>query len=299
MNINKLASIRRIAEIYNSGGNIIKHLKSVDARVENTLEDVLISYDFQAGSYIQNYKTDPLYLEKYTDAVVNLLIGLGDCKTLLEAGCGEATTLSLVGKKVRSDVKLAGFDISWSRVKLGMGFAASLNVDPSLFCGDLFNIPLRDHSVDIVYTSHSIEPNGGKEVEAIRELARVARKWLVLLEPGYDLASEEARRRMEEHGYVRNLAAAIRSLGLHLQSHVLFPTTVNPLNPTALYLIRIDDGSIGMSESFQFQCPITKVPLALLRGAYYARDSYLAYPILDGIPCLMENNAILATKYLG
>ena len=50
---NKIGILARIAEIYNSGGNIIQFLKGLNNQTENNLEDILISYDFQAGTYIK------------------------------------------------------------------------------------------------------------------------------------------------------------------------------------------------------------------------------------------------------
>jgi hypothetical protein len=179
---------------------------------QNSVEDIMISYDFQAGTYIRGYEQDPAYLERYTDEIALVFDQLGPVGTLLEAGCGEATTLSVLGAKLAGRPALGGFDISWSRVKLGSQFAARRGLSPALFCADLFRIPLADRSVDVVYTSHSVEPNGGREREAIIELARVARKWLVLLEPAHDLATEEARRRMEGHGYVRESPEPDRSV---------------------------------------------------------------------------------------
>ena len=293
---NKLALVNHLAGLYKSGGNIIKHLKSLDGRTANTTEDILISYDFQAGSYIKAYRENPDYLQSYTSHLTDVLMGLGSFGTILEAGCGEATTLAVLGQKLPPHTGLAGFDLSWSRVRLGRQFASDNGLTPTLFSADLFNIPLADKSVDVVYTSHSIEPNGGRETEAIAELARVARKWLVLLEPAYDLAPLEARLRMEEHGYVQNLASVISGIGLHLQEHRLFPVCVNPLNPTGLYLVRLNDLD-GVRNEFQFQCPVSRMPMVPCKGAYYSRESLLAYPVLDGIPCLLEGNAILATKF--
>lgn len=297
----KLALTRHVARIYAQGENIMQNLRSLGSEGDqdrNSLEDILISYDFQAGTYIEGYERDPSYLERYTDEIAEIFHGLGAVGTVLEAGCGEATTLGVLGPKLSGRPALGGFDVSWSRVKLGSGFAAGRGLAPTLFCADLFQLPLADRSVDVVYTSHSIEPNGGREREAISSLARVARRWLVLLEPAHDLADEAARSRMEQHGYVRDLAATIRDLGLDLVEHRLLPVCSNPLNPTGLYLVRIDDGPESEAQrDFQFQCPVSGVPLVPGDGAYYAPESFLAYPVLDGIPCLLEGNAILATKY--
>jgi hypothetical protein len=262
----------------------------------NTVEDIMISYDFQAGSYIRSYEQNPGYLDGYTAELRKVLGRLGPMDTLLEAGCGEATTLGVLAAGMPARPALGGFDISWSRVKLGLGFAAARGLSPQLFCADLFRIPLADRSVDVVYTSHSIEPNGGRERDAISELARVARKWLVLLEPAYDLASADARQRMESHGYVRNLAATIRDLGLELAEHRLFPVCANPLNPTGLYLVKIGSPA-GRASAFAFQCPVSGTPLEPGPDAYFSPESLLAYPVLRGVPCLVENNAILATRF--
>lgn len=296
----KLALTRHIAELYARGENVMANLRSLSgsagASGTNTVEDIMISYDFQAGSYIRSYQDDPAYLDRYTAELRNVLSPLGPIDTLLEAGCGEATTLSVLAAGMEDRPALGGFDISWSRVKLGQGFAAARGLTAQLFCADLFRIPLADRSVDVVYTSHSIEPNGGREREAITELVRVARKWLVLLEPAHDLAGENARRRMESHGYVQNLAATIRSLGLELVEHRLFPVCANPLNPTGLYLVKISEDS-GHTGAFAWQCPVSGTPLQPGPDAYYAPQSFLAYPVLRGVPCLLENNAILATRF--
>ena len=45
-------------------------------------------------------------------------------------------------------------------------------------------------------------------------------------------------------------------------------------------------------------CPISKKPIELIRKNYYCRDSFLLYPIVDQIPCLLPENAIIATHYL-
>lgn len=46
-----------------------------------------------------------------------------------------------------------------------------------------------------------------------------------------------------------------------------------------------------------FCCPTTKTPLKFINGAYYSHKSLLAYPVLNGIPCLTKENAIVAAKF--
>ena len=45
--------------------------------------------------------------------------------------------------------------------------------------GDMFNLPITDDSIDLVYTVHALEPNGGKEKEALKELYRITKKYLM------------------------------------------------------------------------------------------------------------------------
>ncbi|ODN65364.1 hypothetical protein A9E74_02832 [Methylophaga muralis] len=78
---------------------------------------------------------------------------------------------------------------------------------------DLFEIPLADSSVDIIYTSHSLEPNGGREEAALKELLRVARRAVILFEPIYELGNVEAQLRMDTHKYVKQLKNVAENLG--------------------------------------------------------------------------------------
>jgi hypothetical protein len=67
----------------------------------------------------------------------------------------------------------------------GVILIAENSVNPRLFVGDLFRIPLVDNPMDVVYTSHSLVSNGGEEEIAIKELFRIARKTVVLVAPCY------------------------------------------------------------------------------------------------------------------
>lgn len=50
----------RISNIYNNEGtNIIDYLKSIKGNHQNSIEDILISYDFQSGLYTEGHLKNP------------------------------------------------------------------------------------------------------------------------------------------------------------------------------------------------------------------------------------------------
>lgn len=288
---------QKIKELFDSGTNIMEYFRDLNKSSENSIEAIKISYDLQAGSYIESYKTNLEYNRNYTSAIAKNIEKLGEVNSIMEAGVGEATTLANVVTKMSSIPDfVCGFDISWSRIKYARAFAKSKGVNTDwLFTGDLFQIPLNDSSVDVVYTSHSIEPNGGREEEALKELYRVSSRYLVLLEPAFELASQEAKQRIIKHGYVRNLPGIAKKLGYKVIEYRLFDYMINPLNPTGLLIIEKDP--VVEHKTPVFVCPTTKGKLIKSSGAFYSPDSLTAYPIINEIPCLLPDNGIFASAY--
>ncbi|MEJ7645274.1 MAG: class I SAM-dependent methyltransferase [Chryseolinea sp.] len=296
----KIDLIPRIQELYSKGQNILEFLKNESGSALNSIEDILISYDFQAGSYIKHALDNPLYIDKYSTAIAAVLNQLGDLNTVMEIGVGEATTLANVSPKLANrDLSYFGFDISWSRIYVGKDYSLQRNLSINLFVADLFKIPLPDNSIDVVYTSHSIEPNGGRESEALLELYRVARKFVVLLEPTNEFADEEGKARMKKNGYVHNLKGQIENLGYKLIDYRPFDVIVNPLNPTGLYVIQksAQDNGHAIPGIHSFCCPISKGDLIEYADHFFCAYSLLSYPKILGIPCLTPSNAILTAKH--
>lgn len=295
---NKIGILGRIAEIYKSGGNIIQFLKGLNNQIKNNLDDILISYDFQAGTYIAQAEENTDFINHYTKLIAHEFENLNiNYDSIIEVGVGEATTLVNVINQLHFPIKKAlGFDISWSRIHYGNKYLKQKNVDNViLFTADLFNIPLTDNSIEIVYTSHSLEPNGGKEKQALEELYRIANKYIILLEPAYELANDESKRRMDSHGYVKNLVGIAKQLGYKIIENRLFELSSNPINPTQIIIIEKENKENKEGIKIEFYCPITNTPLEKGEGYYYTNTGLLAYPIIKNIPCLLPQNAIVAT----
>lgn len=295
----KFKLVHKLKDIYANGQNIIQYLKSISNDNHNNIEDILISYDIQSGIYIKYFLKDYEIRKNNGESIAKLIDSLGSFDSIIEVGVGEATTLSPLVKKLNKKPKsILGFDISWSRLKYAQHFLNDFEIhDVHLFTGNLFEVPLLDNSVDIVYTSHSIEPNGGKEEEALKELYRITKKYLILLEPAYEFANENAKMRMKNHGFITNLYGTAKKLGYKIVEHKLFEYQWKPeVNPTGLIVIEKKPTS---GNECNLVCPITKTDFIKHNDSFlFTKEGMLAYPILDGIPCLLKENAILATHLL-
>lgn len=76
--------------MYDQQKNIIQHLRQNGGADANSTSDILISYDFQAGSYIQSYNNNPKFRDDFADKLAEVIIGLGSIDSMLEPGVGEA-----------------------------------------------------------------------------------------------------------------------------------------------------------------------------------------------------------------
>ena len=181
---------------------------------------------------------------------------------------------------------------------MAKSFSVSQNCpNIQFFTGDMLNIPVVDDYFDLVLIVCSLEPNGGKEKELLQELHRVCRNYMILLEPCYEFAGEEARQRMQKHGYITNLLQAARELDYHVETYELYGSNLNELNPIGIMIIR-KNGRGFPDTDCPFADPETKRPMVRYEDSFYCSDSMLAYPIIQSIPCLQKNNAVVAAKYL-
>jgi SAM-dependent methyltransferase len=284
---------------YHDGQNILRLIRDRFTLSTNEQASILLSYDLQAGSYIkalENSKFRALH-QRYCESIGNIIRTL-EPHCLLEAGTGEATTLFEVTKHLPPLEALHGFDLAWSRVYCGVRHAEERAKDASLYVAELEAIPLADNSFDVVFTSHAIEPNHGREDEILQELYRVAANYLVLFEPAYELADHEARARMEFHGYCRGLESLARSRNWKVVDWKLLDVSLNPSNPTGLLLIEKNRAASTPKSAFTsyFCCPLCRAKL-VKADHWFCGVCGIVYPVLKGIPCLSRTSAIVANRF--
>jgi len=298
------ATIAEARRLYGLGNNVSAWLRE-QLGPERADEVVEISYDLQAGSYTAYRRGHASGTNRLADEAAALLDACllpGD--QILDAGCGEATTLTNLASRLHTPCRIVGLDLSWSRIRWARANAAEHglpSVQPiDLVVGTMAALPLANRSVDVVITSHALEPNRGSEEVMLRELLRVARRRVLLLEPCYERVETEVRERMDIHGYVTGLEAVATAAGATVHRVVRIQGSVNALNPTFLFEIEPacspPDGGPRQGEPVAWCCPQTHEPLVDLGDCWHAPGTSLAYPKIAGIAVLRADKAIVATQ---
>lgn len=227
---------------YRMGGNITQYLREKSGNQVNTAEIIEIAYDLQSGSYIEFFKCNRQRVEEYAKELGGLLsTHLEDGDSILDVGTGEMTTISLVLNNLDIDLShVFAFDISWSRLSLGKKFLKENSSNKGIiqpFVADITEIPMNSSCVDVVTSSHALEPNGKNIDVLLAELFRITKKKLVLFEPSYELNSEDGRDRMDTLGYIKDIEGVVVRLGGRVLDVIPICNVINPLNPTACYVI--------------------------------------------------------------
>ena len=297
----KFIDILEAKSIYQKGENVTQYLRTKFGSEDNTSQIIEIAYDLQAGSYIDGVKSNRDKAGRYATELSEILtehLESGD--SLLDVGTGEITTLTLVLNEVGIELSdILALDISWSRLSVGMNFHREnrkIKLPLKPFVADIKEIPLHEKCVDVVTSSHALEPNGKNLETLLRELFRVTKKKLVLFEPSYELNSEEGKVRMDRLGYIKDIEGMVSKLGGKLLDVIPIQNIGNPLNPTACYIIEPPIQSVKHLGSVTFCVPGTNFKLEADGQYLFSKDTGLVFPILDEIAVLKTTSAILATS---
>lgn len=289
--------IRKIRKLYSRNRNISSYLRKKKNESKNSIETILYSYDLQGGNDYRR-RNDSFVAtnnRKIAKKISETVSKLG-AKSFLEAGCGDGLILGLLNPdKIENKPEICGFDLSLSRLLFAQKYLIRQKMKSgNLFCANMMNIPLPDNSIDIVCTVMSMEPNHGLEKEIISDLFRVTRRYLMLIEPTYELGSKQTKKHIIKHGYVRNLPKHITRLGCTIITHEYLGFS-QPNNENALIVVE-KNKKIPMKRTFSFVSPLSNRPLKKYKNYFYCKDDGYVYPIINKIPCLVRENAILASQ---
>ena len=296
----QMNDIEKLAEeLFSKGINVNQYLRDNHPELG---EDAIIrlSYDTQAGSYSKEMVEKNEMYQAYGNAIVQRLSPyFKTINSILDAGCGELTGSYQLIEAAR-DLRYVGIDGSFSRLLAGKKFLSNQGVctppDLDLLASSLTYIPLSSSSIDLVFTSHAIEPNSLNSARIIQELARVSNRYIALFEPCYEDATEEMKAHMDKHNYARGIRECCEKNGLELIDIDNDLPCIEPLLNKTTFMLYSKPGSRASARSSvhkyitpdNYRYQLEELETATLM----CRETDTMYPSLHGIRLLNSNNAM-------
>ena len=288
--------INNVRKLYSKNKNIIKYLNE-NYKGKISKEKVIeIAYNFQSGSYIKFYEEKKSSFQKLHDELSLKMLDIFEefdvnPISLLDAGCGEMTTLTSIINKLPFDLDVFAFDTSIPRVLLGRDFFnKNILIDSKLtpFVSSMSEIPLPSNSIDVVMTHHSIEPNNRYEKKIINELLRVTKKVLILFEPSFVRGSPDIQKRMLKHNYAKNIDKHIKNVTGYVRTESI-NNSVNKLNPTYFHAV-VKNNIKKKLGKIEFTSPGTDFKLTQKSSWFHSKEFNLIFPMFKDLPILKLNN---------
>ena len=201
-----------------------------------TEQQVREKYDGMAGSYVKRYNAQT---HKRNEYVCRHILRPLSYSSILEVGAGELTTLAPILECSNEPHRACALDLSQKRLLAGREFAKHMEIPITIVAGTGTTLPFPNSSFDVVFTSHCLEQMERYKKQIIAELCRVARRYVVMIEPSYELGGIRQKLHTLTRGYVRGIPKTVDSLGHSLCEHYLIPFNSNPRNKSALHMIKL------------------------------------------------------------
>lgn len=120
------------------------------------------------------------FFNNFEKDLISLVAPLNPTK-ILDAGCGEGFTLSKF-YELKIGNSLEGIDFSKDAINIGKSLYPHLNIK----VGDIYNLPYKDNSFDLVICMEVLEHLEDSQ-EALKEVIRVSSKYVLLTVPNEPL----------------------------------------------------------------------------------------------------------------
>ena len=273
-----------LKKLYSNKTNINQYLRKKTNLSE--IEIIKLSYDIQSGSYIKTFNY--FRFKKILSQVIKE-INSTNYKSLMDFGCGELTSFYTLINNIKTKNKLfVANDLSFSRILLGKKFLKKKKkkIQLKLFSNNSIKIPLPDNSIDIVTSCHALEPNKNNANKILKELWRISKKKLILLEPNNQLGNELIKKRFKENNYILNLEKKIKKITSRYKI-INNEFHDNSLNPSSIFIL---EKNSNKSNKFNFLNPKDSNDILKKKlNFYYSEKTGQIFPIVDDIVIFNKN----------
>ena len=125
----------------------------------------------------------------------------------------------------------------------------------------------------------------------------MTQRYLILIEPDYDLFSDEQKKRMDEHGYCKYLYPYLCELGANILHYGPWGFDSNDLNKASIIIVEKSSVKLCASPNIEYVSPISLMPLMKGPHGFYCKEDGHLFPVVNDIPVLLKKNAILISHY--
>lgn len=174
--------------------------------------------------------------EQYCDQIAAIFRAHG-VESILEAGAGDGNNLPLLHERI-PNARLHGIDISPKRVEFAAAHPLHRELGITFSVASAAALPFETGSFDAVYSMYCLEHLPREFKAAIREMTRVARKCVVLVEPVPEHRGVAQRIYARASDFLRGLPEFLEEEGLDVESVELLSSAGVPLNMGSLITIR-------------------------------------------------------------
>lgn len=215
-----------VAAFYERAYGANKSIQQVDG--QSSLQPIL----FRLGRD-RVVRTDTSSYRRFMVSCLGDIVAACEPNSVCEVGCGRGFNLFYLANKLRQ-VQCAGYDISENAIMaarelqartdlsstdygkaLGLSDASLENVRKIDFqVGSAFSLPAADKSFDLVYTNAALEQMDSNIGQALSELRRTARRYVLMREPFAEGNDALGRAFLWSQGYFRMRASELASHGL-------------------------------------------------------------------------------------
>lgn len=174
--------------------------------------------------------------EQYCDQLAEIFRAHG-VTSILEAGAGDGNNLPLLHERV-PNAKLHGIDISPKRMEFAASHPLHRELGITFSVASAAKLPFETGSFDAVYSMYCLEHLPLEFKDAIREMTRVARKCVVLVEPVPEHRGVAQRIYARASEFLQGLPEFLEEEDFDVESVQLLASAGVPLNMGSLITIR-------------------------------------------------------------
>lgn len=176
---------------------------------------------------------------RYLYEAIDERITLGSPIKILEVGCGNCINLASLKKRYGSLLLLSGLEISQQRIRVAKEHFGHRLSGIAFYIQSITDRieALSEGEFDIVFSMHCLEQITYQSTLAIKEMHRLAKSLVIMIEPVYELGNPTQRLYLINQDHNRTLLSAINELGLAPTRIEPLDIQSNPLNQSSIIVI--------------------------------------------------------------